>query len=505
MQEVELVEDDGSSDDARADVPPCDPSAADDDPARPGGWRRWSRRRRVVAAALVVLVAGSVVAVETAGAARERARLAVLAAHPGVAPRLDGPPETLWTASSRLLDVDVRTPQGLLVGIEQDDLTGDGQADLGTPVTVWAVDATTGATAWRVEVLDPPDLTPPDGLSMHTDWSRCVAHPGDGSLVVCLAHDAFSVYDEETSTRTPASTRRLVVLDTADGSVVSDLSDVADAAETLTVVGDLLVLGSATGDQVTVTALTTDAAVSWTRTLTSGTSGDRLRVEALDDVVVVTTSDAVVLLDAAGEELRRRDLPEGTSAWVMPDGVYVILRHVGEEGGDGLIFPLERRSVLLTADGEQHLDGYPFAALDDGSVPGLVLSVDDELHARGPDGREQWSRETAGADNGVVLDGRVHMVDGTDVLTLDARTGAELWRHPVGSGVSLLTDGRRVLVVDTASTDGSEIAALDRGDGSVVWRGPLPAGTQWVQAYLGLLVAYDYWDGEGHQEIMVLG
>ena len=149
------------------------------------------------------------------------------------------------------------------------------------------------------------------------------------------------------------------------------------------------------------------------------------------------------------------------------------------------------RTVVVGADHDVEVVGdvVPFV-VDDGSVPGLVLTADGrDLRGWDGDGDELWSVEIPAGEGVLLLDGRVHLDAGTRLVTLDARTGAELWRT-AATVERPVTDGRLLLGNAAVPSPGvqTELVALDPRDGSEVWRAPLPDGATLV-AHHHLLLA----------------
>ncbi len=510
-QHVELVEEDGSDPLAPSagpagtspgpDASPGDPLGIPADPGPPGTRPTWGARRRLVTAgALVAVVAAAAIVSQVVTDAQDRARVALVAGQWGAGPLLDGPPRVLWTMPADDFPRQLRTESGVLVGTFFDGRTPDGFPDTDAPMVVRGVDAATGTGLWEVELLDPPDRNDPDDAVPDNGW--CEQHPTDPVLVVCFANDSRYSYTQEAPTRIPATERRLVVIDTSDGSVVADLTDAAGAADTATVAGGLVVLTTRGDEDLTVTALHPDGTRAWTRTLPAPPSQERF-VGAVGDRIGVVAAGTLTLLDPSGEEVV--STPRGDDGFVGIAPVGVVIYPDGRDPQD-----TARHSTLIRADGSRTTVGGELALprLDDGSAPDLLLSTDGStLRAWDRDGVERWAATVAGASAVLVLDGRVHVSDGDDVLTFDARTGDELWRHD-GRGLGeVWTDGRHVLTSGPGEVGrGFEVLALDRSDGSVVWRGPLPGDVISVSARRGMLVAeVTRADGSGMLDVVVLG
>lgn len=544
QQDVEVVEEDLDT--------PADTSL--DTPAAPA---RTSRRRRRL------LVGGAVLAVAVAAAAtaqgvldaREDRRLARLVDVPGLVHPLDGPPVVLWedTESDRVFS-GVRTAGDLLLRVLP-ATTGTGSVD------VEAVDARTGGTRWRVAVLPttvdpadvaagpgvtpvdprtgqtlapatggvvgpvvpswrgdapPPESEPPEGepteggFEVLRGGGTCVEHPGDASRATCLVHDwtDLAVPGPDGTVTPPPVTSALLTLDARDGATVADLTDVLPAgAMTLTRTDDLLVVaGPREGDAVPVVAADPDGTVRWTRRIEvsgPGSESPYVDVLALGDDVVLRTQYAVVHLDGDGAEVRRS---EAASTWTAPaagDRLYV--------GGTGARTRDGRSAVgVWSADGAVEVTGDVPATVDDGSVPGLLLTDDaGRLRAWDADGAPRWTADVAGGVwSLVVLDGRVHVRREADVVTLDARTGEELWRtDALRTATTVVTDGRVLVGIASRAEGGTdtELVGLSTSQGRVVWRVPVDREVGDLQAHHGLLLVLPGWFDSARPATLVLG
>ncbi|UZN03431.1 PQQ-binding-like beta-propeller repeat protein [Cellulomonas sp. S1-8] len=499
LHDVELVDDDEHD-----DLPPGpDPAPSTSDP---GDGRRRTRPLVVGAVVLTLVVVGAVVG-QSVVDGRERARLAAVAALPGTVDLLSGAPTARWEATDEDLfyGSGLRAADGSLVGVEH---ASDG------PVRVVALDAATGDTLWEVELLDGTTRPEPDPAAEVSAWSgRCTAYPGQEHLALCWVHDGMSATVDDLFVDLPASAARLVLLDTADGSVVADLADaLGDPASgtSFTVAGDLVVVGTHGDDGVTeVRAVTSEGTLAWQRDVPAVDSQGAY-VSTVGDLVALATETELRLFDAAGRTVRTVPLHGRRASGGSGEEVYLLPYPDGyERGAGGSAVERSTTTTVVRPEGDVDVEGdVLFSTVDDGSVPGLVLTtVGGRLTGWGVDGGRLWSADAVPEEGVLVLDGRVHVDTGTEVLTLDARTGAELWRsdatnqHPV-------TDGRHLLALAAVASRGeqSEIVALDPADGSEMWRGPLPDGTDQVSAYQRLLVAVDLVDGgAGGLRYTVLG
>ncbi|UZN03435.1 PQQ-binding-like beta-propeller repeat protein [Cellulomonas sp. S1-8] len=447
------------------------------------------------AVALAVALAGAQVAVD----ARERAYLADLARLPGVVAPLDAPPGVRWSGDvADVLATGVRTVDGSsVVGVRT---AADGSR------TVVAVDVATGEARWEQPAAGPATRPSPDAQPV---LQGCQRVPGDGEHVSCLVSDLWRVVELSRWTAVAPTSARLLVLDVVDGSVMSDLvaGSAADGWATASaVLGTSTVLaGTTPGGDVAVRAVDRDGALLWQVVRVGAATGPwtPLSVQRLDDAVAVMTSSEVVVLDGATGEVRRtHTVDESAGGYVTswdPDAGRL---NVVQDG----------TTTVVRADADVTVHGTPVpTAIDDGSVPGLVLTDDVDLRAWGRDGQALWTAPVPSTWNATVLDGRVHLQTSTSLVTIDARTGDELWRSWEGDqGGAVLTDGRhlfRTVDRDGASSGELDLVALDPADGSQLWRGPLPDDVRDLRALEGTLLARTTSGGPGGsgQVLAVLG
>ena len=507
-QEVDLVEEDGPDEGASAgpaggpaDGPPS--GAGRDDAAR-------ARRRRATTLGVGLLAALVLVGVVGQGVvtARERDRIASLAALPNVLAPLDGPPQVLWTSDEDIPSGQVRTTAGDLAGAV-------GRPD-GT-VVARAVDLATGRTVWEVDLLTAADtMELPAGTTTAGRGSAyCWPGTDDGNaadVMLCTAENSVWVDEDGSFRRIPATVTRVVLLDTRDGTVVTDLTDEAAAApvaESYAAFGDLVLLAGRTSDGAEVRAVRRDGTVAW-RTAVPGPPPpepepggvpERLELLTVGDHAALVAPDAVHLLDATGATVHRT--PRDADAWVTGSTDDTVVLGTGGPYGTPPGAPRPpATSTFLGPDGAVTRPGeWVWATVDDGTAPFTALTWDaDGLHAWGRDDAPLWTADVRLPRQTVVLDGLVHLTDGTGLLTLDARTGAEVWRvTALRSETPLLTDGT-VLVVTAGPTlgedGGTRLVALDREDGSEVWRAPVPVDVESLWAVGGLMLGQQ-WEHDG--------
>ena len=150
---------------------------------------------------------------------------------------------------------------------------------------------------------------------------------------------------------------------------------------------------------------------------------------------------------------------------------------IGEPFADG---------VVLGPDGSRRFDLPAPAwqsALDDGSVPGVLLLV---TNGRMPElqgidsvtGEPLWTADSLVVQEPLArIDGVALARDGSAVIAIRITDGRELWRIVTEQvhGYQALTDGELVLLVRRDDA-GKFIAAHRLDDGTEVWREALPAG-----------------------------
>lgn len=323
--------------------------------------------------------------------------------------------------------------------------------------------------------------------------------------VVCLVTDGAQVVSTSGELlRRPATTTSIVVLDTSDGSVLArwPLDHGTSAAS---FPDDLVVVGSATGDTLRVTGHDVlSGAVRWTHEerSTPGT-GEVTVFHAGDLVAVTTTRGALRLLSLDGAMVRDElvlvgvDSPDPIRRWgwsTTADGALAILG----QSADGRL-----QSTVVATDGDpaadRTIDGQIVpTTVDDGSVPGLLLTSDGAVHAwDAGTGRARWSADVSSTTNALIVRDRVYVTTTPrEVVALDGRTGREVWRSDELAGLTptaLLTDGLHVVVATDRTTLTAEpsLVAYDPVSGDELFRAPYPPGVTELEAVGHSLVARD--------------
>ena len=479
MQHVEL--------DEAAVVPPV----ADAGP-RGRRRRRWALPVAGGAAALVA----ALVLTQTALDARERAAQERLAATPGVVRPVDADVGVLWRP-------DPTEQAVLLQGVDAGAaVVGLAVADDGSQAFV-GIDPRTGEQRFSTPLVG-PDEERARSLDRSAAGTCVAVPPPDGPPLqaACLVSDGFVQYgDEGVETRKPATATRVVVLDTADGHVVADTS--APGATALAVLPGLAMV-SVPDAGVTGRDLLTGA-VRWTyappapgpdRRSFSGTT----RLFAGGGVVGVAVPGwTAAVLSPSGRVLRAGQ-PGDADFVVDPVGGRVALL---SSSGSGAL----RSTLVQRGHGDVDLPGGVLPlTVDDGSVPGLVLTSDVSLRGWDADtGEQRWKTDVVASVNALVLRGRVYLSTQNGVVALDGRTGEVAWRGATTEGNVpgfLATDGEHLVVADQPVVGGprSELVALDVDDGHAVWRVPFPGGLRSSVAVGHLLLG---WGDDGR--VVVLG
>ncbi|MBF0688038.1 MAG: PQQ-binding-like beta-propeller repeat protein [Cellulomonas sp.] len=452
--------------------------------APPAAGSSAARRRRwwlaVPIAAVLALVVGQAVVDR-----RERAALAELAAVPSVLAPLDGPPVVAWE-----LDEGTHLGGSALVGsvLVATHRTPD------RTVVLEGRDVATGDRLWALDVVEPSaDRT----SEAQVDPASCAAVPELPGRVACLVtNGGFDVVDGDWAS-VPATSTRLLVLDATDGAVVVE-REVPTSARWLTPSGDdVLLVGLVDGTLHVRSQALLDDTEHWHVTVDVATDDGPLTLgeSALVDArtFAVGHGDAVTLVSTDGEVLRTVDMsPESALTGQATTTRLELSTALGAAVIGG-----ESSTTVVSATGEVPLDGNPLpVVVDDGSVPGLVLTRTPVLQAwDARDGEARWEGGVVDAQDATVLDGRVHVGTSAWLVTFDGETGAELWRwaRPTATGAPL-TDGRYLYLLGMRGPRHSapyDLVALHVADGSEAWRTPLPQMT-WLQVLHRLLLARSF-------------
>ncbi|RHA43522.1 outer membrane protein assembly factor BamB family protein [Cellulomonas rhizosphaerae] len=479
MQEVEIL--DLLSEPELDEGPP---------PRRTG---RWVALGAVAAVVAVLLVGQSVLD------ARERAAIAALADVPGVVGTVDEHLQVMRTIPS--------DAGAALWGLGGSAVPGsDGSVSYS-----W-LDPTTGATLWNAPLLGPtPALADVEHVSGLTTCDPEVATGATdaraATRIVCLVTDGGVEYSDEGAPKLlPAKATRLVVLGTKDGGVLGDWP-IDTAAASLAVLPGLAVLTSTHDGATAATAYDIGTGEQrWRTVLKDSRPSDQwvsAWISRTDDRLVVQVRDnRQMVVSADGRVLRDLTSAQGSTfqGWASDDSAGRLM--VLAQASDGtstmtVVAPGSDPSQDRVLDGQHVTFG-----VDDGSVPGLVLTTDGKIRAWDVrSGKALWSSDVAMfADQAMVLRGRVFVGTGDAVSALDGRTGETLWTQKSESSrylVSLFTDGTHVLASVAAGGElPSVIVAYVPSSGEKVFQAVLPSGIEQATVFNHQLVGYDSGTGD---------
>lgn len=478
MHQVELVEvvDEpvrSSSAGRRVDVALDEdaPAARADDVLAARTWLR--RHARTLVPTAAVLTAALLVT-QLVIDRREAARLAALAAIPGVVPPADSSIGVIWRADPQLATAlqSGAMVAGVLVGGIQD-------AD-GAPSIV-GLDPDTGAVAWTTPV-DLPTPQPTPTSSSPELWTSCSSLLYEGPPVAaCVAQQ----YGEGVQGNPPSS---VWILDPDDGRLLAER--VVDGGSGLAFTDQAMVVAERVTDDgspaqtdadtvrwaVTATDLVTgDARWTWTSPVTDVVSQDdgpeglsgmtAASLQTHDDRIVVGVDNHAWILTTGGDLVR--DVPLEPASWLQPARAGVFIKSTWTSSD------LYRGTLLLEDGTEVAIDETAgWLAVDDGSAPDVVITIGDG--ARGTDGLSGRSARTGdllwhlegSVVAGLMLDGTLYVATGDSLRALDADTGEVLWRTPLERlAHQLSTDGTNLLVPGLGVT----LEAYSLRDGELAW------------------------------------
>ncbi|WP_157453899.1 PQQ-binding-like beta-propeller repeat protein [Cellulomonas sp. Root485] len=424
--------------------------------------RTWVRRHAPWLVASVALVIGSLAVTQLVLDHREDARVAALAAIPGIVPPVDASIGVLWRAGPELAPV---LQSGAVV---DDRLVGGVQDASGNPVIV-GLDPGTGAVAWRTPVDLPTPQPTPTSASPEL-WISCSAVPhGESQVAACVSQQ----FGEEVRGIPPSS---VWVIDPADGRLLADRE--VEGGWGLAFVDDSLVVAQPVPDatgrwEVGATDIVSGAARwTWTTPRTvaardeepSGTAS----LQAFDDDLVLTVDAHAWVLSAAGEP--GLDVQLDDSSWLerARSGVFI----------ESTWTSSAYSGTLLLADGTRvPIDETAgWLAVDDGSAPDVLFTV-----GQAPGGADGLSGRSAATGavlwhvagtivTGLLLDGTVYVATTETLLAVDATTGDVLWTTEIDHmPQQLSTDGRYLLLPGPGVT----LEAYTLSDGALAWTADL--------------------------------
>lgn len=453
--DVEMVEDLEVLPLARTARARAAPAAPEDTAAagpRPRGLPHPRLAASVAALAVVALVGWGM---NQAEARRDEDRLQALAGLPGYLEPVAEPLTVAWrSVAGRPV---ARTETSVLLEREPDAV--------GTPAALTAVDLASGDRVWHRATAG--EACAP--LTGAADPELPVA-----SLIVCVPQAGMG---------TPA-VPRVTVLDATTGEEVR--SQAAEGALVADVVGDLVLLTTATADGA-VSVRAWDPATGLDAWAFTGAPHEPGAVrlapgwgyEVGNGTVTFASRDVRLTFDVVTGR-RQAEPTVGSSGWVAVD------LPGGREARWGFDhFGRPKGVVIVDRDSGARFEapGVPWlAALRDGSAQDVVVvRRTADKHLLGLDassGRVRWDlANVPWLEASVQVGGIVVAVSPSSAVAVDVRTGLRLWDHDVARGSAtwdVLTDGRLVLVPTDDGAGGVVLTARRLQTGEEAWRVPLP-------------------------------
>lgn len=366
---------------------------------------------------------------------------------------------------------------------------------------------------WTTQVSAPTaalaGLSPTDMLSESScQLDGDALHPA--ARVVCLVSDGGVVLaDGDADSWTLTTTKReVVVMGAADGAVLARWP-VERGVSLAVMPDDLVVIG--TGSEAGSTVIGCDVltgVIRWTHTEGSpgGTDDASVSVFPAGDVLALVTPTSGVVLLQPHDGSVVRELPTGEAGalwnWYDQPGSVLSMQEPTGTGGT--------RTTFIAPDGDPAGDttvqGSPVhVVVDDGSVPGLLLSGDSMTHGwRAGTDHELWSVNVLQPSSAVVMRGRVYLTSSLGVFAFDGVTGKQLWKAPATDLAprQAMTDGRHLLVpFESASSSLPVLVAFDPVSGREDFRVRYPPGVSGLSQAHGWMVANE--DATG--DVVVLG
>ncbi|WP_315094287.1 PQQ-binding-like beta-propeller repeat protein [uncultured Cellulomonas sp.] len=444
-----------------------------------GGALGWIRRHLVLSIVVIAAVVGAIAAPVVVSARADRARLASLAALPGVLAPMDSAPRVAWTSppisglSVAAIDTQAWVRDEVLV--VRESTGGPAQSHM-----LRALDLRSGEEVWTTALSAAPQLGEVESVAV-ADPTACVASP---RAVVCLVPESWRIApehpdEEDVGMLVEPTAVRLRAYDVRTGGQVLDLP-VAQRSSVVELDGDVVLaqtpesgtdpatltrLDPTTGDEVwSVDVPRPTAAGGVPRPTAAGGSADA-QVQLYGEVLEVSWLGSVHQFAGDGSPAGVLD---ADVSWHQRGG-----RWAYDMGTPG----------LTDLDSGRHVDleggVVPWIAADDGSAPG-VLVVQGEGVLRGVggvSGGRLWEVQQAvrGALPAIVVaDERLAvLVDG--LLTVrDLRTGEGAWVFESTGllGESMVTDGEHLIVL--VAGEHRSVVALDLADGHRAWSVRVP-------------------------------
>ena len=264
-----------------------------------------------------------------------------------------------------------------------------------------ATDLHTGETVWSTPLLGPhPGRAAGRGKS---SGGGCQPGAGDppaaATWAVCTVTDGYGTSSAGFVEKTvPATTTRVAVLDTRDGHLIAEWPMEHDAS--VNVLPGLVLVGLRRDGDIEIVAH--DARTGVERWRHHDSPAPNTSVPAASwsfatagDVVAYADGDALTVLSASGEVVRT-DL-QGAQGETLYTDPGTGLPALPSSSTDGV--HLTETTTLLARDADPARDRELLGRIlpltvDDGSVPGLVLTSRDKLYAWDLEtGRPRWDRD----------------------------------------------------------------------------------------------------------------
>ena len=446
------------------------------------------------AAVLVLVLAG----VQWVVDARERAAVERLTAVPGALDPLGDELEVV-----RRLDEEETRSLSSSIPVADHTWAGIRVGEDGSQAFV-ATDLHTGETVWSTPLLGPhPGRAAGRGKS---SGGGCQPGAGDppaaATWAVCTVTDGYGTSSAGFVEKTvPATTTRVAVLDTRDGHLIAEWPMEHDAS--VNVLPGLVLVGLRRDGDIEIVAH--DARTGVERWRHDASPAPNTSVPAASwsfvtagDVVAYADGDALTVLSASGEVVRT-DL-QGARGETLYTDPGTGLPALPSSSTDGV--HLTDTTTLLARDADPARDRELLGRIlpltvDDGSVPGLVLTSRDKLYAWDLEtGRPRWDRDLSVGDDALVVRGRVFLCGALSIIALDGRTGDPLWETdaPSCSYAGLATDGQDLLVssITTGTTGPGGLTGYDFATGEVTRRFGFPDGIVQLGTNQGQLLGYSW-------------
>lgn len=363
-----------------------------------------------------------------------------------------------------------------------------------------ATDLRSGETVWSTPLLGPdpgraagrekrgggacrPGAADPATTST---WAVCTVTDGDSTI-------SLATGEEPTAT----TTTRVAVLDTGDGHLIAEWAVQPDAR--IDVLPGLVLVGLRRDGRIEVVAHDArTGAERWRHAPDPGGPAEPAgswSFGAAGELVAYGDGDHLTVLSSTGTVVRT-DLPNPAGHDLGPDlGTGLpALPTVSSDGQD-----TTETTTLLARDADPARDRVLVGrivhlAVDDGSVPGLVLTSRDRLYAWDQEsGAPRWDRDLAAGYDALVVRGRVYLCSASSIVALDGRTGEPEWEADAPSCPysGLATDGQDVLVTSiTTSAGAGGMTGYDFATGEQTRRFPLPEGVVELGTYREELLGY---------------